>query len=527
LNYSAADKKLVTKGFLWNAIGQAADVTSALYLYFARYLFGGNLFGVFSIAYSLTELFNRFLIGGYGDAATYFASKHLHAKGEDAQLRERLSYESLAHCLFIPFLISLIACLILGYGSEILYQRFWSNHPRILKDVLIGLSFLLPLKVLVQIPLEAVKAHLDMRWSVWIMGGILPLGNVLFTLGFYFLGYGLWSLVYGQILANVIGMVGAFYGFTRYFKIRLLFRHLLGGIFRKDIHAFAIPQSINMLMNYGLVRMDTLMLSVYLNVNEIGIYTLLSEFTRSMRSAKTSFSKIFSPLVAKYQGMNNRLGIQEALQSVSYWTATLSTPFLFGILWFYSDVILGPGHNWLYSPYIAPLLCVGPMLSCYWGLSGNLLLMSGHSTLLLMNSALLFGLNLGLNLLFIPAYGMMGAALATAISSFGISTLQMAEMWYFQKIKFSYKISFRVMLPSILLAVPPILFYSEAQTLTLFLGVNLSSFGFWGIGSLKLGLLFLTLSLFGAIQYYWPGNDSLRYRFVEWKKTRAAAKSLG
>ena len=444
------DQKKVLHGFLWNTLGQLADAANGLYLYMARFLFGGEAFGLFAIAFSFIELFNRFLIGGYGDAVTYFVSRHSHEPDLSEKEKTERVHQALAHCLLLPLVLSFLMTLLLALSSNWIYNSFWSNHSTELESVLLGLSLLLPLNVLVRIPLEAIKGLMDMRWAVWITGGLLPLTNFSFTILFYFFGWGLWSLVYGQVLAFALSLLGSLYAFSRYFSIGKTLRLLPSSLYRKDIHSFAIPQSMNMLMNFGLVRMDSLMLSLWLSANEVGIYTLLSEFTRTMRSAKTSFSKVFAPLVAKYQGMGNSQKIQESLNQIAYWTGLLSTPFVVAILLFYPEVVLGPDNDLSLSPWVVYLLCVGPLLSCYWGLAGNLLLMTGHSKVLLLNSMGLFGVNIGLNYLLIPQFGLLGAAGATAISSVAISSLQMLEMTKLEGVRFQYTITLRIIFTTFL-----------------------------------------------------------------------------
>ena len=512
MSSQVSENKKVAKGFMWNTIGQVADASNAIYLYMARYLFGGEVFGLFAIAFSLIELFNRFLIGGYGDASTYFVAKYLNDKTLDENQKQEKVYSALAHTLVIPLIYSIGLAILTQYGTAWVYEKFWSNHDPILKEVLFILSWILPLNVLVKIPLEAVKAHLDMRWAVYITGGLLPLGTFGFTIGFYFLDIGIWSLVYGQLLAMGLSIFGSLYAFSRYFSIIEVIKRIPQSFTLKEVHLFAVPQSLNMLMNFGLVRMDTLMLSAFLGANEIGIYTLLSEWTRSMRSAKTSFSKVFSPLVAKYQGLKDSAGMQNALHMVSFWTSQLSTPFFYFIIFFYSDIILGIKEPWIYDPALVFLLCVGPLLSCYWGLAGNLLLMTGHSFTLMLNSALLFGINFVLNYTLIPTYGLMGAALATAISSILISSIQMLEMNHFEKIRFNYLNSFKIIVPSLVFAIPAYVIYSKH---------NFIPFEEWNslqYLSVKGGLFILCLFLFLIIQSIMPGKDSLRSKLKSYKK---------
>ena len=77
MSYSSADRRKVVQGFAWNVVGRLAEGINGIYLYAARHLFGGETFGVFVVALAFTELLNRFLIGGFGDAVTLFVASEM------------------------------------------------------------------------------------------------------------------------------------------------------------------------------------------------------------------------------------------------------------------------------------------------------------------------------------------------------------------------------------------------------------------------------------------------------------------
>ena len=272
-----------------------------------------------------------------------------------------------------------------------------------------------------------------MKWPVLIENTALPLLHLIFSLLFWRLGLLKFGLVYASLIAYLMALPFCWFAFSKYFSIKKLFHHLT---YSSEVIKFSIPQSLNMMMNYGLVKVDGIMLSAFLSANDVGIYTLLAELFRSIRSAKTSFSGVFAPLVAKYKSLNNTLGIQEALQQISSTTAKLSFPLLFVLMLFFPHLLSLEGGVWSESWWVPWLLALGPMLSCFFGLAGNTLLMMGYTKTLLANSVLLMLVNVGLNYLLIPPYGILGAALATAISGFGISLTQLCQLAYFEGIQF-------------------------------------------------------------------------------------------
>jgi O-antigen/teichoic acid export membrane protein len=446
--YHQEDQAKVRKGVFLTVLGKFAELSQGVYLFLARYLFGGEQFGLFIIGFNIMELLSRFLTGGFGDAATFFSAKHL----EQKERGEGALYRSLFTVLLMPLLLSIFLATILFFLIDPIYAKFWSQHNEQLKTMIQGYVIVLPLMVLVKVPLQAIKGHMEMGWAVAIENTALPLFHLLLSLLFFVLDFSGQGLVWASVLSYGLLVPLSWYGFFRYYSLTKLLRHWG---FSRECLAFSWPQSFNMMMNYGLVKVDSIMLSAFLSADSVGIYTLVAELMRSIRSAKTTFSGVYAPLVAKYKEQNNRLGIEHALWSISRSTALLSIPLLVIIQIFFNDVIAGPGSIWEFSIAIPWLLALGPMMSCFFGLAGNTLLMTGHTRLLLSNSLLLMGVNVLLNYLLIPQWGMLGAAWATALSGLGISITQVLQLRYFENIHFHYGKHLQVVLyalPFVLLA---------------------------------------------------------------------------
>src|SRR5690606_3359320 len=166
--------------------------------------------------------------------------------------------------------------------------------------------------------------------------------------------------------------------------------------------------------------------------NAIGVYSLVSDLTQLIRLAKMAFSGVFSPLAAKYRASGNKRGTSEALEHFARKTSSLGLVLFLLIMPLWPAFIFKPGEPWDETAHFAWFLCAGPLMSCFFGLCGNSLLMYGYSRTLLLNALGAGLLNVLLNALFIPPWGLLGAALATAISNVTLSVLQIVELRRFE-----------------------------------------------------------------------------------------------
>jgi O-antigen/teichoic acid export membrane protein len=327
----------------------------------------------------------------------------------------------------------LIAAVAVALAAQValplLHRLFWSQHDLLLVGLGRLLALALPLVVLMQLCAEATKATMEFAWQVGIVQVLFPLLTLLFAFALHRgAGLGIASLAWGILLALVVATSVAVYAFSRLFSPARTLRAGAALRWDSEVLVFALPQSINMLMNLGLTKVDGLMLSAFVSADAVGVYVLVSDLAQLIRLGKMAFSSVFSPLVARYQAASNRRGIEEALATLIPITATLGILLTLGVMGNYEAVILHEGEQWSGGRLYPWLLCVGPLMSCFFGLAGSLLLMTGHSRLLLYNSVVAVLLNLALAALLIPRFGLLGAAVATAVSNLAISAAQLAEM---------------------------------------------------------------------------------------------------
>jgi O-antigen/teichoic acid export membrane protein len=368
----------------------------------------------------------------------------------------------------------------------------------------------------IRIATDAVKAHLDMKWGVIVNQIVRPIALIGLAVPLALAGLGPIALAWAWLGSQVLCVPLAVYGYSRYFRLAATLRAVPGCWRDPEVLAFAGPQSLNMLFSNALSRLDTLMLSGYCDTNTIGLYGLASEYLRPIREAKRTFVGVFAPLVAGYNASGNRAGIAESLATVSRWTAAAGVPLAIGLLAFYPEYTQQElGRAWPLSPLVPWLLALGPLLSSFTGLSGNLLLMTGHTRMLLLNSGAGAALNVGLNRLLIPVLGPVGAAIGTAGSLVATTLLQVVEMRKVEQVGFDWSV-FRRPLVGLIVLAPVVAWVTSPSGHALVYGPGPAA----GLG-LKVALVVALLGAYAGILFGWPGDRA------EWRSLRDKLRARG
>jgi O-antigen/teichoic acid export membrane protein len=90
------------------------------------------------------------------------------------------------------------------------------------------------------------------------------------------------------------------------------------------------------------------------------------------------------------------------------------------------------------SGFVVLLLLVA-LVNCSFGLAGNALVFSGRTKLVLANNVFVAALNSALNLLWIPKWGLLGAAGASLVSGVVIVAIQLVELQALEGIRWRWR----------------------------------------------------------------------------------------
>ena len=178
----------------------------------------------------------------------------------------------------------------------------------------------------------------------------------------------------------------------------------------------SIPLMFAQSVQFIMAWTDKLMLAAMTTSEEVGIYH--TAFKLSMFAAITlmSINSIASPKFAEMFGKNDIEGLKKVVQQSTkmiFWT---SFPLVI-VFFLFPDFFLGLfGEEFKVGVTAFILLSCGRLVSSFSGSVGNILQMTGNQNIYAL--ILFFGaiLNIVLNLILIPKYGINGAAVASMSS---------------------------------------------------------------------------------------------------------------
>jgi O-antigen/teichoic acid export membrane protein len=457
---------------------------SKLFTYFYRIIiarnFGQEIYGIFSLSLVILGFLLAISSLGLQNGLLRYISLY---RGKSNKNKIRYLFQT---CLKIIVPFSLIIGIFLILFSNPLSILFNNQE---LGFFLRWLSFFIPLSAIGGTFHVILKSYEEVKWYSFIGNILVPLSQLLFLLLFIFLKLEDKSILISYNLATSLLFLSSFIlckiKIPELFKKPQINKKLKINLL-KEIFSYSWPIIFLGLISTIFSSTDTFMLGFLRNVNEVGIYNTAVPLAGLLQFIPLLFLQFFFPLVTK-EYSNNRIGlIREISKQVNKWIFMLNLPFLILMLFFPGAIInLFFGVEYLAAQNVLRFLSIGVFFYSLGTISDNLLSMAGKSKINLFNLCLAGILNIFLNSILIPKFGINGAAFATMITYLSWTGLSI----YWTKKNLSIIPFNKKMIRIILVSIIP----------TLIILIIKSFLEITQLTALLLGTLFILLYLFSLL----------------------------
>jgi len=262
------------------------------------------------------------------------------------------------------------------------------------------------------------QSLLQSRKTVIVKNSVFAFISVI-KLVFVYFGFSLVSFVILGMFECILGAIGL----ALYYK----FENIRKWKFKFDFCKVLLLQSWPLILSGIIImmymRLDQIMIGEMLGEREVGLYSVSTRFTELWYFIPTVFATSFFPkLVDKYNlNMSNYYEVCARLLKLLFIISfSISILFTFSS-GFIIDFLYGEEYK---LSVFALQISIWTGVFVFWGVAaGNMLIIENLNKHNLIKSVQGLILNLGLNLVLIPKYGINGAATATLISQFYASYL--------------------------------------------------------------------------------------------------------
>lgn len=203
----------------------------------------------------------------------------------------------------------------------------------------------------------------------------------------------------------------------------------------KDIIKTSYPMALSAISYFLMQSIDILFLGAFDTFESIAYYSVAVKIATVTSLALISVNIVIAPKIAKIYNDRNFSELKSMIRKATRINVLISSPILL-ILFFFPDFLLSMfGDNYTLAKNAFLVLLIAQFFNSITGPSALYLNMTGRQKIL--NSILLISLliNVILNAILIPKFGMVGAASATTISFVISKLIASAVVLYLDNVK--------------------------------------------------------------------------------------------
>jgi len=225
----------------------------------------------------------------------------------------------------------------------------------------------------------------------------------------------------------------------------------------KELINYSMPLLLLSIINIIIEKLDILSIGYFLNLEKVGLYNAALPLASLSQIIPVALTAIFMPVITELYAKNNIDKIKELYKKVSRWIFIVNIALVLMLI-FFSDAVLNIFFGPLYIQASQALIIIAIGYFVYYQTLGShyILYMLGKTRLLMLNAIIVALLNIILNIILIPKFGIVGAATALAITYSLLGILQFIEVYFLIKANF-LELNYIKIIISIIFAVTPLL----------------------------------------------------------------------
>jgi len=310
--------------------------------------------------------------------------------------------------------ISIVISILLIIFSDFISNNIFKTTE--FKPVLIVFAAVIPLFVVVKLIGALFLALSQPEYKEIIVNVSTNVINLILVAAVVFLGGSVFHVSLSYLIAIVLGLgLGL-----------ILYQHKV----HKKIFSEIKPRyNYNKLLKFSLPLLfvgifikimgwaDTFFLGVFKSTTEVGIYNVAFPLAAAMGMFLTSFGQIYFPLTSELIAKRKYSHVSSSFEVIVRWIFLISFPAFLLMLVFPKDIIkICFGKEYIAGATALVILIVGYFINVIVGPANQLLKSMNKTKFIFYLNLIVVCMNIVLNIILIPKYGVNGAAIATALS---------------------------------------------------------------------------------------------------------------
>ncbi|MGV8151753.1 MAG: flippase [Candidatus Nanoarchaeia archaeon] len=409
--------KLLVKSSIFIFIGV---ILSKLFSYVYRVLivreFGLEIYGVFSLAIMVFLWFTAFTSLGLYEGLLRFIPLF---RGKNQ--KDKIKY-SFKFTLKLLILTSIFSSILLFFLSGPIALGVFHNLE-LAFFIKLSSAFIL-VYILFYLFLSVILSFERANIHSFLSDFLINLVRVLLLVIFIFLGIKKGGVIMSYLMSFFITLFIA-YLYCKYKLPEVFGKYSLNkeskSEIKKELFSYSLPLILLSLLSGVLSYIDMITIGYFKGALQVGLYNSALPISELIQVFPALFIRLFSPMITREFSKGKIDIITEISKQVQKWILIVILPFTVLMVIFpgaFLNILFGPDS--LEAINTLRILAISSFFISLTSVFYSLISMIGKSKIILFNILVVSVINIILNLLLVPKYGIDGAAFATMLSSLAL-----------------------------------------------------------------------------------------------------------
>ena len=414
------------------AKGGGISFVGRLFEYTTRFAFsiivartiGAEQFGLYTLGVTVTEITSMIALLGLQTGMVRFIPIALRQRDEGRV------WGIIQVGATIPALLSLLLFGTIFLSADPIAAQVF--HESRLAPVLRLVCLAIPLDALNFVAFSVIQSFKQLKYSVLANQIVAPLAKLALTIGLLVIGLGTLGIVAAHVAASAIGLALLIYFANRLFPLNRPLR--AGKRNTGELLRFSLPAHMAWVINAVRGSLETMVLGFMGLTTGVGVYTAALRLSAVGNMFYFSIASISAPIITDLYSRGESVRLEQLYQTTTKWLITFNFPLFLTFVIFAVPLISIFGADFAAGATGLIILASGTLVNTGTGVGATVIDMTGHTRLNFGNSVFLMITAVSLDLLLIPRWGVIGAAIASALPTFLVNLLCLLEVFVLLRI---------------------------------------------------------------------------------------------
>ncbi|MEM2125330.1 MAG: flippase [Candidatus Methanosuratincola sp.] len=382
-------------------------------------LLGANQYGMYTLALSASNIAVGIAVFGLDSALIRYVA--ILANRRD----EKGLWGALQVGIGTAMLLSVLTGTFLFAFATIIAERTF-QEPQ-LAPLLQLVSVIVPFLTLSEILAGANRGFKRMDYAVIAQFVAQPVIRLVLIGILAFSGFNTVHAILTFGLADLSASLLLLYYLNKEFSLKRSLLHARRDL--REIFNFSIPFWLSDMMLWLKNNLQPLLIGTLNTITGVGVFSIVNNITRVSGEFASSINTSSKPIIAELHDRGDVKQLGRIYQTANKWNVMVQLPIFLIMVLFPGQILSIFGSSFAAGATTLVVLAFADLVSVGTGMGGTIIDMTGYTKLKLLNSTIRIALYFILDILLIPRFGLIGAAMAILLGELVVNLLRLIQVF--------------------------------------------------------------------------------------------------